>query len=285
MRETKSHLPELIDVKITNYCQFGCSYCYQGSTTEGLHAPKELLEEFIRQAVQAQVFEVAVGGGEPTSHPEFLTFLRSLDGCRINANFTTRNLKWLGKNLSILHRHSCAVSTDIGNIRSVLALARTVKLLAEAGDTENAITPQIVMGATTNEDFKTIIELCKSEWIMPMLLGFKTTNKGKEFAILNDNTQDYIDDDSFDALLGGDFGIDTQLAKDWKTKLKDHNVPDYYYHTHEGMCSCYVDLSHNIANSGVKPHFIPMIGSSSYHLQTMRPLTNISQQWPDLPMV
>lgn len=30
--------PESIDVKITNYCDLGCAYCHESSTTEGKHA-------------------------------------------------------------------------------------------------------------------------------------------------------------------------------------------------------------------------------------------------------
>ena len=32
-----SEFPECMDVKITNYCDMGCPYCHENSTTNGLH--------------------------------------------------------------------------------------------------------------------------------------------------------------------------------------------------------------------------------------------------------
>src|SRR6185503_11282388 len=62
----RSSAPELVDVKITDYCPFGCPFCYQGSTHQGLHADDEVLGALIRQLGELRVFEMAIGGGEPT---------------------------------------------------------------------------------------------------------------------------------------------------------------------------------------------------------------------------
>lgn len=56
---TKASSPELVDIKITDYCPFDCDFCYQNSTTEGQHASMEYIQYISNELKKAQVFEVA----------------------------------------------------------------------------------------------------------------------------------------------------------------------------------------------------------------------------------
>lgn len=90
-------VPELVDIKITDYCPYGCSYCYQNSTEQGLHADYDKLVSMIELMKEKGVFELAIGGGEPTLHPQFHNIIEACnkkndDGGYIVPNFTTRNL-------------------------------------------------------------------------------------------------------------------------------------------------------------------------------------------------
>jgi organic radical activating enzyme len=69
----KPIFPESMDVKITNYCDAGCSFCHEMSSIEGKHADLEVLFETIKD-LPAGV-ELAIGGGNPLTHPEFYNFL------------------------------------------------------------------------------------------------------------------------------------------------------------------------------------------------------------------
>lgn len=78
--------PESIDVKITNYCDMGCTYCHENSTIQGLHGDLgELLE--VLSVLPAGV-ELAIGGGNPLSHPGLVPFLQELKKRGIVANIT-----------------------------------------------------------------------------------------------------------------------------------------------------------------------------------------------------
>ena len=89
-------VPELVDIKITDYCPYGCSYCYQNSTEAGLHADFNKLVGMIEYMRKEGVFELAIGGGEPTLHPDFHKIIEACAGDKkddaIVPNFTTRNL-------------------------------------------------------------------------------------------------------------------------------------------------------------------------------------------------
>lgn len=61
-------LPESIDLKITNFCDLACSFCHEDSTTIGTHADKKFIFEIMDQMQKGS--EIAIGGGNPLSHPD-----------------------------------------------------------------------------------------------------------------------------------------------------------------------------------------------------------------------
>lgn len=77
--------PECMDVKITNYCDMGCPYCHENSNKKGSHGDI-LNPKFIRTL--KPYTELAIGGGNPLSHPDLEQFLLLLRSKRIIANVT-----------------------------------------------------------------------------------------------------------------------------------------------------------------------------------------------------
>lgn len=67
--------PESMDVKITNYCDLGCGYCHENSTTAGRHADINKLIQVLDEANMPKGVEFAIGGGNPLSHPNIVTLL------------------------------------------------------------------------------------------------------------------------------------------------------------------------------------------------------------------
>lgn len=78
--------PESIDVKISSYCDMGCAYCHESSSINGTHADLNKLLEIISE-LPAGV-ELAIGGGNPISHPNLIEFLQNLKNRGIIANIT-----------------------------------------------------------------------------------------------------------------------------------------------------------------------------------------------------
>ena len=66
--------PELADISINNVCDRGCDFCYKGSTMKG----KTMSLEEYRKVLDSLPFtwQLALGGGEPTMHPNFIEILR-----------------------------------------------------------------------------------------------------------------------------------------------------------------------------------------------------------------
>lgn len=71
-------LPEQMDLKLTDWCDAGCAWCHEKSTPKGMHGNVDKALELL-QGLPAGV-EVAIGGGDPLSHPDFERFVRGVRG-------------------------------------------------------------------------------------------------------------------------------------------------------------------------------------------------------------
>lgn len=87
--------PEFSDIKITSKCVGKCKYCYQDSKQDSNHAENllEKIKSFYGPLTQNQrPFQVAIGGGEPTSHPDFVKVLELFASLGIVPNYTTNGM-------------------------------------------------------------------------------------------------------------------------------------------------------------------------------------------------
>lgn len=80
--------PETVDISITNRCNFGCSYCYTDSKPRLKHGRADLVATIL-QGFEIVPYQVALGGGEPTLHPEFPAILREAKELGTVPNYTT----------------------------------------------------------------------------------------------------------------------------------------------------------------------------------------------------
>jgi hypothetical protein len=87
-RDAFSPSPETVDVSITNHCSFGCSYCYMDSIPTAKHAPASHVADVIK-AFAEPPYQVAIGGGEPTGHPDLPKMLYEARELGTVPNYTT----------------------------------------------------------------------------------------------------------------------------------------------------------------------------------------------------
>lgn len=72
--EVAPTLPEQFDLKVTDYCDAGCAWCHEDSTRKGSHGDLAATLDLLRCLNPGT--EVAIGGGDPLSHPDFARFVR-----------------------------------------------------------------------------------------------------------------------------------------------------------------------------------------------------------------
>ena len=69
-------LPEQMDLKLTDFCDAGCAWCHEKSTPKGQHGDVTRTLALLKDLPPGA--EIAIGGGDPLSHPEFERFVRGL---------------------------------------------------------------------------------------------------------------------------------------------------------------------------------------------------------------
>lgn len=248
----KSKTPELVDLKITNYCPFGCAYCYQSSTTQGKHSESIDLNSIIAALSELEVFEVAIGGGEPTLYPKFKALIYSCQYYSIIPNFTTRNLGWLiDQELVKAVKEAgsgIAFSIDTSNkMKDIYGKFQAAGLVDKPGPAyysseRKKLIFQYVMGSGNIWDLQHILENAYELGCSVTLLGYKRVGFGDDY-----EPQDYSNWLSVIEKLKEEegkcpaIGIDTALANEYKDDLEIMSDIAKFIQYEEGAFSMYID--------------------------------------------
>lgn len=111
--------PEFYDIKLTSHCQGNCPYCYQDSKSTDCHTENvvgKLRALFNSMKKENLPFQIAYGGGEPTSHPNFNEVMKmTKEEFDICPNFTTNGM-WVSNNLAWINNHLDVVEKYCGGV-------------------------------------------------------------------------------------------------------------------------------------------------------------------------
>ena len=239
----RADAPELVDLKITSFCPHACPWCYQDSGTGGRHALEENLDRILWALSDLGVFEVAIGGGEPTCHPRFWEILRQIRSMHMVPNFSTRSLDWLHvPEKAEIVRDLCggfAVSvTKHEEVEHAVAMCRETRMPLGKLSIQYAI-------GTGYLQAENIMRCCREHDIRCTLLGYKAVGRGQEW---KPQVDDWIS--PFRSMMKDQeryprVGIDTVLAKASMKRLKKLGIARESYEVEDGRFSMYVDAVEN----------------------------------------
>jgi len=232
-KENKTFIPdtpELVDIKITNFCTKDCPFCYQDSHGEGQHANYFDVTSVLHSLNKLEVFEVAIGGGEPTEHPKFKHILQYINQCtNITPNFSTASLEWLDKDPEILDLigsfgFSC---TSLEELEKFNKYVEKYNLYAKA-------VLHIPLGTVDKE---TLLNLLKErEVYRVLLLGYKNVGRGNNFKY---KEYDWWIDVVLESKIF-QIGVDAVLVNQYSKQLE--RISDkIYFVDGEGTRSMYID--------------------------------------------
>lgn len=270
----KSEMPELIDLKITDYCENGCPFCYQGSTPGGKHANTKFVKNLIYSFRKMGVFEVVIGGGDPTKHPDLISILEACRSCDLVPNMTisSHQVDWLtteeGKKVSSLLGAIAISASDPENLDGFLEKVHLL-LDKKSFNTNYGINPrgsvriQAVEELYTNEQLMSILRFQEDHYLCgATFVGYKTIGRGRIFNKKKDSNliqviKEYLenckkkDPDYFEPVKSWfTCSIDTVLAKKYEKELVDTlGVDPILFNTYDGLNSCYIDAINKAMNS------------------------------------
>lgn len=243
---TRAEFPESIDVKITNWCDAGCAFCHENSTTRGKHANLQPTIDLLKQLPKG--VEIAIGGGHPLSHPDFDDFVRELSNHGIICNVTI-NEHHFKKELPRIERL-------VGN-KHIYGVGYSYSKIPCDWDYEHLV-QHVIIGVTPYSEIDRITKVSKKI----LLLGFKKfTGRGdifykKKNEIVDKNIQSWYAG-LFYAIKEAHISFDNLAISQLNPRRVFVSQEDYdnMYMGEDGSYSMYIDAvnqEYSVSSTGVE---------------------------------
>lgn len=169
-----AEFPESMDIKITNACDMGCPMCHEDSKPDGKHG--DILNLPFLDSLH-EFTELAIGGGNPLSHPDFIPFLHLLKEHKLIANVTVNEVHFL-KNIPLLLElteqgfiYGLGISYTGGDRES------TYRFADEVSKFPNAVI-HIINGIVSMEQVSWLSE--RNRELKILILGYKDFRRGAD---------------------------------------------------------------------------------------------------------
>lgn len=160
---------ENMDIKICNYCDMGCKFCHEGSTINGKFG-NILNEKFIDTLHPYQ--EIAIGGGDATSHPDLIPFLQKLKERKVIANMTVNQIHFEKKHELIKKLVDEKLIYGLG-VSLVNPTKHFIELIKQY---PNAVI-HVINGVLKPSDIKAL----ENNDLKMLILGYKHLRRGNEY--------------------------------------------------------------------------------------------------------
>lgn len=237
---TQSSTPELVDVKITDYCPFNCPFCYMGSTIDGAKAPRGTAWSVANQLGELGVFEIAMGGGEPTLDPQFYDWIRACNQHDIVPNFTTKSLGWLKKDgVALINESIGSFAFSAEKPEEIIALDKALEKTGR--NWWDKVSIQVVEGVPDLDTMVELIHETREQGFRLTILGYKHTGRGADQEPLPYTWLDAIRAyrEKYNYLPR--ISVDTVVTDRDRDVLRELGVRDWQVTFKEGAFSMYVD--------------------------------------------
>ena len=226
--------PENIDIKITNYCDAGCPYCHEDSTINGIHG--NIINSSLFDTIEPYT-ELAIGGGNPLSHPDLIPFLEKLKEKKVIANITV-NQKHFMQNISFLKdltKKKLIWGLGVSLIKPDIDFIQTIKMFSNAViHIIYKIVPWSYLEALAGQNLKILI------------LGYKTIRRGKryQFELKTANEKDLYNNLPYLEHMFDVVSFDNLAIKQLEVERLFKSREDFerYYMGNDGDFSFYIDM-------------------------------------------
>lgn len=170
-REFELEFPVNIDMNISNKCEIGCSFCYQGSSRCGEQSDIRSYIENKKSFLWTLKpwTEVAINGNEPL-HPELEELLVFLKSRKIVANLTVNEFTLVGSGKGKIERW---MAEGLVHGVGVSPCEYSQDMLRFAGEHGNVVVHTIA-GITSGKQYAKLI----NSGLKVLVLGYKTTGRG-----------------------------------------------------------------------------------------------------------
>ena len=164
--------PESMDIKITNYCDMDCPFCFENSTKDGKHA--DLNVKFL-DTLKAGT-ELAIGGGDALSHPNLISFLERMKKQGIICNITVNQVHLI-KKMDLINK---LIKEKLIYGLGISYTSYNEEVIKFAKEYKNSVF-HLINGVISYEDIKELFD----KDLKILLLGYKNLRRGEAFYAFN----------------------------------------------------------------------------------------------------
>lgn len=161
--------PESMDIKITNFCDRGCPWCHENSTPDGAHG--DILNSKFVDTLHPYT-ELAIGGGDPLSHPDLVPFLLKCKTLKLIPSMTV-NQEHFVKEFDLIQK--LAEQKQIYGI-GVSLTGVNDDLIQKLQALPNSVL-HVIAGVVPVDDLKRLYD----HDLKLLILGYKVFRRGKDY--------------------------------------------------------------------------------------------------------
>lgn len=176
--------PESLDVKITNKCDLNCPYCHENSVSDGKECDIDKLLNKI--SCLPRGIELAIGGGNPLSHPRIYELLTKCKNegylCSITINQIHLNDSEYFFMLRDMIRKDLIHGIGV-SLKYVKVMMDNINYLEKYSDN---VVIHTIAGVNTVDQIEEISK--KLYYVKLLILGYKDFGRGKKF--MKDNSDE-----------------------------------------------------------------------------------------------
>ena len=234
--EFKFDFADNMDIKICNRCDRGCLYCHEGSTPDG-KLGDILNEKFIETLHPYQ--EVALGGGNVLSHPDFVQFLYRLKDKKVITNITLNQVHF-EKNMDFIKD---LIKNELIYGLGVSLVSPTDDFIKKVQCFPNAVI-HVINGLFTKSD---ILRLSNKD-LKILILGYKHIRRGNDYYSSNsrniESNQAYLKEvlsnitNYFNVVSFDNLAIEQLDVK----KIVPEDKWEEFYQGNDGTSTYYIDM-------------------------------------------
>lgn len=170
---------ENFDYCITNFCDNGCPFCFMSSSLEGKHG--DIMNQKFIDTLHPYT-EIAIGGGNPLSHPDLIPFLEKCKGLKLIPSMTVNQIHFMKEQDRI---------KDL--IEEKLIYGIGISLADPSSDFINIVKEypnaviHIINGVITEDQLNALM----NHDLKILILGYKEIGKGKSlYKVANKTIED-----------------------------------------------------------------------------------------------
>ena len=178
--------PESMDIKITNKCDMGCAFCHENSTPDGKHGDIMNLK-FIETLLPYT--ELALGGGNPLTHPDLIPFLEKCKAFKLVPSMTINQTHFMKPEYEELIDKLVNEKLIYG--LGISLTRATDEFIARVKKYPNAVI-HIINGVQPISEVKKLYD----QHLKVLILGYKMFRRGIEYfseAVDNTKTEYYAE--------------------------------------------------------------------------------------------